>query len=177
MLAFFKDLKQAGWQRYISLSGPRLTGKDALKYASTHTYELDPDYPYSFDEWMQLEDGSRWMLQANGIYLTIQMYREQSKMDPQQPWHITIREKTEAELKAQGITMMESYHNPSIAIVLVFCEFTRLFAFAKRKPENAPLFQRLLKNRLPALKDEIKHIGKKIVLFLATSSQHPFGED
>ncbi|WP_336951646.1 hypothetical protein [Acinetobacter sp. AS167] len=158
MLAIFKDLKQAGWQRYISLSGPRLTGKDALKYASTHTYELDPDYAYSLDEWMQLEDGSRWMLQANGIYLTIQMYREQSKMDPQQPgaYYVSykfqsekeyyaphfkdddlkksainaarwvslypgikkqmnqIREQREAELKAQGITIDESYQDPAL---------------------------------------------------------------
>lgn len=85
MLAIFKDLKQAGWQRVIELSSPRLIGKDSIMYASKHTYELDPNYPYSLDEWMQLENGSRWLVQANGLYLTIQMYREQSQMDPQQP--------------------------------------------------------------------------------------------
>ncbi|MBJ8451882.1 hypothetical protein HX128_07440 [Acinetobacter bereziniae] len=158
MLALFKDLKQAGWQRYISLSDPRLNGKDAWNYASNEFYELDPDYVYTLDEWMRLKDGSRWMLQANGIYLTIQMYREQSKMDPQQPgayyvsykfqsekeyyapyfkdddlkkWAINaarwvslypgikkqmnqIREKTEAELKAQGVTIDESYQDPAL---------------------------------------------------------------
>ncbi|MFW1642264.1 hypothetical protein [Acinetobacter guillouiae] len=158
MLALFKDLKQAGWQRYISLSGPRLTGKDALKYASKHTYELDPDYPYNLDEWMQLEDGSRWMLQANGIYLSITVRRDQTKMDPQQPgaYYVSykfqsekeyyaphfkdddlkksainaarwvslypgikkqmnqIREQREAELKAQGITIDESYQDPAL---------------------------------------------------------------
>ncbi|MFW1798536.1 hypothetical protein ACG9YX_00600 [Acinetobacter nematophilus] len=158
MLAIFKDLKQAGWQRYIRLSNPRLTGKDALTYASTHTYDLDPDYVYTLDEWMQLEDGASWMLQANGIYLTIQMYREQKKMDPQQPgaYYVSykfvsekeyyapyfkdddlkksaintarwvslypgvkkqmnqIREKTETELKAQGITIDESYQDPAL---------------------------------------------------------------
>ncbi|MCX5466785.1 hypothetical protein [Acinetobacter nematophilus] len=158
MLAIFKDLKQAGWLRYISLSGPRLNGKDALKYASTHTYGLDPDYVYTLDEWMQLEDGSRWMLQANGIFLSIIVRRDQTKMDPQQPgayfvsydfvsekeyyapyfkdddlkksainaarWVSLypgikkqmnqIREKTEAELKTQGITIDESYQDPAL---------------------------------------------------------------
>jgi hypothetical protein len=158
MLAIFKDLKQAGWQRYISLSGPRLTGNDALKYASTHTYELDPDYVYSLDEWMQLKDGSRWMLQANGIYLTITVRRDQTKMDPSKPgayfvsydfvsekeyyaphfkdddlkksainaarWVSLypgikkqmnqIREQREVELKAQGVTIDESYQDPAL---------------------------------------------------------------
>ncbi|WP_252047927.1 hypothetical protein [Acinetobacter bereziniae] len=158
MLAIFKDLKQAGWQRYISLSGPRLTGNDALKYASTHTYELDPDYVYSLDEWMQLKGGSRWMLQANGIYLTITVRRDQTKMDPSKPgayfvsydfvsekeyyaphfkdddlkksainaarWVSLypgikkqmnqIREQREVELKAQGVTIDESYQDPAL---------------------------------------------------------------
>ncbi|WP_335969977.1 hypothetical protein [Acinetobacter bereziniae] len=158
MLAILKDLKQAGWQRYISLSGPRLTGNDALKYASTHTYELDPDYVYSLDEWMQLKDSSRWMLQANGIYLAITVRRDRTKMDPQQPgaYYVSykfvsekeyyapyfkdddlkksainaarwvslypgikkqmnqIREQREVELKAQGITIDESYQDPAL---------------------------------------------------------------
>lgn len=158
MLAIFKNLKQAGWQRYISLSDPRLNGKDAWDYASKEFYELDPDYAYSLDEWMRLKDGSRWMLQTNGIYLTITVRRDHTKMDPQQPgayyvsykfqsekeyyapyfkdddlkkWEINaarwvslypgvkkqmnqIREKTEAELKAQGITIDESYQDPAL---------------------------------------------------------------
>jgi hypothetical protein len=158
MLAIFKDLKQAGWQRYISLSDPRLNGKDAWDYASKEFYELDPDYVYTQDEWMRLKDGSRWILQANGIYLTITLRRDQTKMDPQQPgayyvsykfqsekeyyapyfkdddlkkWAINtarwvslypgikkqmnqIREKTEAELNAQGIMIDESYQDPAL---------------------------------------------------------------
>ena len=158
MLAIFKDLKENGWQRVIELSSPRLLGKDAMAYAKKNTYELAPDYPYNLDEWMQLENGASWLFQANGIYLTIQMYREQSKMDPQQPgeyyvsykfesekeyyapyfkdddlkkWEINaarwvslypgvikqmhqIRAKTEAELKAQGITIDESYQDPAL---------------------------------------------------------------
>lgn len=158
MLNIFKNLKQKGWQRVIELSSPRLSGKDTINYASKHTYELDPDYPYTLDEWMKLDDGSRWMFQANGIYLTIQMYREQKQMDPQKPgaysisyefesekkyyapyfkdedpkkWEINaarwvslypgikkqmnhIRTKTEAELKAQGIQIDESYQDPQL---------------------------------------------------------------
>ncbi|WP_336951644.1 hypothetical protein [Acinetobacter sp. AS167] len=158
MLAIFKDLKQAGWQRYISLSDPRLNDKDALAYASKEFYELDPNYVYSLDEWMQLKDGSRWMLQANGIYLSITVRRDQTKMDQQQPgaYYVSykfqsekeyyapyfkdddlkksainaarwvslypgikkqmnqIRAKTEAELKAQGITIDESYQDPAL---------------------------------------------------------------
>ncbi|WP_433847193.1 hypothetical protein [Acinetobacter proteolyticus] len=158
VLAIFKELKQLGWQRVIELSAPRLVGKDTITYASKHTYELDPDYPYTLDEWMQLKDGSRWLLQANGIYMTITMRRDQSKMDPQQPgayfvsykfesekkyyapyfqdddlkkWEINaarwialypgikkemnqIRTKTEAELKAQGIMIDESYQDPPL---------------------------------------------------------------
>ncbi|MFI8146389.1 hypothetical protein [Acinetobacter sp. ABJ_C5_2] len=99
MLAILKDLKNKGWQRYISLSDPRLTGKDAWNYAKKelYIYELDPDYVYSLDEWMQLKDGARWLFQANGIYLTIQMYREQSKMDPQQPGEYFVRYEFESE--------------------------------------------------------------------------------
>ncbi|MFI8146390.1 hypothetical protein [Acinetobacter sp. ABJ_C5_2] len=93
MLAILKDLRNNGWQRFIRLSEPRLTGKDALDYAKKelYLYALDPDYVYTLDEWMQLEDGVRWMFQANGIYLTIQMYREQSKMDPKQPGEYFVR--------------------------------------------------------------------------------------
>lgn len=158
MLSIFKHLKQKGWQRFIRLSGPRLTGKDAWDYAKKRTYELDPDYSYTLDEWMQLEDDSSWMLQANGIYLTITMRRDQTKMDPQKPgayfvnykfesekkyyapyfkdddlkkWEMNaarwvalypgikkemnqIRTKTEAELKAQGIMIDESYQDPPL---------------------------------------------------------------
>ena len=158
MLSIFKYLKDKGWQRYISLSEPRLTGKDAWDYAQKEFYELDPDYPYTLDEWMQLEDGSRWLLQANGIYMTMTMRRDESKMDPQKPgayyisyefvsekeyyapyfkdddlkkWEINaarwvalypgikkemnqIRAKKEAELKAQGIMIDESYQDPPL---------------------------------------------------------------
>ncbi len=158
MLSIFKHLKDKGWQRYISLSEPRLTGKDAWDYAQKEFYELDPDYPYTLDEWMQLEDGSRWLLQANGIYMTITMRRDQSKMDTEKPgayyisyefvsekeyyapyfkdddvkkWEINaarwvalypgikkemnqIRAKKEAELKAQGIMIDESYQDPPL---------------------------------------------------------------
>ncbi|WP_433847192.1 hypothetical protein [Acinetobacter proteolyticus] len=160
MLSIFKHLKDKGWQRYISLSEPRLTGKDAWDYAKKelYIYSLDPDYVYSLDEWMQLGDGASWMLQANGIYLTITVRRDQTKMDPQQPgsYYVSykfqsekeyyapyfkdedlkksainaarwvalysgikkemnqIRAKTEAELKAQGIMIDESYQDPPL---------------------------------------------------------------
>ncbi len=158
MLSIFKHLKDKGWQRFIRLSGPRLSGKDALAYSKKEFYELDPDYIYTLDEWMRLKDGSRWMLQANGVYVTIAMRRDQSKMDPQQPgayfvsykfesekkyyapyfkdedlkkWEINaarwialypgikkemnqIRAKKEAELKAQGIMIDESYQDPPL---------------------------------------------------------------
>lgn len=81
----------------IELSSPRLIGKDSIRYASQHTYELGPDYAYSLDEWMQLEDGSWWLVQANGIYLTIQMYREQSQMDSKQPGAYFVRYDFESE--------------------------------------------------------------------------------
>ncbi|MDO7413056.1 hypothetical protein ACT41Q_07700 [Acinetobacter baumannii] len=99
VLAIFKELKQLGWQRVIELSSPRLIGKDTITYASKNTYELDPDYPYTLDEWMQLKDGSRWLLQANGIYMTITMRRDQSKMDPQKPGAYFINYKFESEKK------------------------------------------------------------------------------
>lgn len=158
MLGIFKDLKQTGWQRFISLSDPRLDGKDALSYTQKEFYDLDPNYLYSLNEWMNLKDGSRWLFQANGIYLTIQMYRDQNQMNPQKlgayfvryefvsekeyyapyfkdddlkRWEINaarwvslypgikkqmnqIRTKTEAELKAQGIQIDESYQDPQL---------------------------------------------------------------
>ena len=158
ILSTFKDLKEKGWQRVIELSSPRLTGKDAMEYAKKHTYELDPDYIYDFDNWMQLENGSRWLFQADGIYLTFQVYRELSKEDPQKiggyavrysfesekqyyapyfrdedlnKWEMNaarwvelypgikkemnrIRFKEEAQLKAQGMKIDESYQDPPL---------------------------------------------------------------
>ena len=158
MLSIFKDLKGKGWQRFINLSSPRLTGKDAMEYAKKNSYALDPDYIYNFDEWMQLDNGSRWLFQADGIYLTIQIYRELSKEDPQKiggyfthytfvsekqhnapyfrdedlkKWEMNaarwvelypgikkennrIREEKEAQLKAQGIKVDESYQDPPL---------------------------------------------------------------
>lgn len=155
MLSIFRQLKSKGWQRFISLSDPRLSGKDAMNYAKEGFYELDPDYQYTLDEWKQLENGSQWTLQANGIYLIIRIYHEQSKTSPHiggyaihydfvsekqyyapyfkdddlKKWEINaarwvslypgikkqmnqIRAKKEAELKAQGITIDESYQDP-----------------------------------------------------------------
>lgn len=157
MLTIFKLLKSKGWERFISLSDPRLSGKDAMNYAKAGFYELDPDYQYTLNEWMQLESGSQWTLQANGIYLTIRIYHEQSKTTPQigdyaihydfvsekqyyapyfkdddlKKWEVNatrwvslypgikkqmnqIRVKTEAELKAQGIQIDESYQDPQL---------------------------------------------------------------
>ena len=99
MLSLFKDLKHAGWKRYISLSDPRLIGKDAWDYAKKelYIYALDPDYVYNLDEWMQLGDGASWVLQTNGIYLTITVRRDQTKMDPQQPGAYYVSYKFESE--------------------------------------------------------------------------------
>lgn len=66
-----------------------------------------------------------------------------------------------------------------LPLAIVFCVFaiTRLFAFAKRKPD-APVVSEITEESPPSTEDEIKikHIGQKISV-LATAVSTPFGEN
>lgn len=68
----------AGWERTIAQTQPRLSGYDAFLYAQMHdiNYSIDASYVLPLDEWMLLENQSKWMFYAKGLYLTLTLMRE-----------------------------------------------------------------------------------------------------
>lgn len=73
-----KQIQNAGWDRTIYPTQPRLSGYDAFLYAQMHdiNYSIDATYTLPKDEWMLLENQSRWLFYANGIYLSLTLMRE-----------------------------------------------------------------------------------------------------
>ncbi|WP_322053124.1 hypothetical protein [Paraburkholderia bannensis] len=69
------QLRAAGWQRYIEGSDPRLSGKQAMLYALSHsgqTYSLDSTYTLTPTEWKQLVAAEPvWEFYADGIFLNL----------------------------------------------------------------------------------------------------------
>lgn len=98
MLAILQQLTTAGWQHFISLSDPRLIGKEAFNYFfQDTTYGMDPSYQLTLDEWMRLENGASWILHANGVFLTIDLRRDQKLMDANKPGAYFVRYDFESE--------------------------------------------------------------------------------
>ncbi|WP_322048158.1 hypothetical protein [Paraburkholderia sp. J67] len=69
------QLRAAGWQRYIEGSDPRLSGKQAMLYALSHsgqTYSLDSTYTVTPEEWKRLVVAEPvWEFYADGIFLNL----------------------------------------------------------------------------------------------------------
>lgn len=82
-----KSLRNAGWQRVILRSDPRLDGKDNMQYVledSSVSY-LDPDYLPEIKEWMMLGNRSTWGLYLDHAYLTVTLTRDPSRTDINKP--------------------------------------------------------------------------------------------
>jgi hypothetical protein len=82
-----KQIRQAGWKRWVKPNRPRLLGENAFRYNATEypIYSLDDAYVLSLSDWMKLRDGSRWRFYQNGVYMVVKLYRDQSRMNPDLP--------------------------------------------------------------------------------------------
>ncbi len=80
VMALLRMLQDKGWKQHYSRDSARIKGRSAL-----FGLFLDTRYVPSFEEWMALGDGSMWRLQADGVYLSLQMWRDDKHLDPQQP--------------------------------------------------------------------------------------------
>jgi hypothetical protein len=81
VMALLRMLQDKGWKQYYSRDGARIKGRSSLRDGDN----VDARYVPSFEEWMTLRDGSMWRLQADAVYLNIQMWRDDKHLDPQQP--------------------------------------------------------------------------------------------
>ena len=99
--AILKRIEDAGWKNTVDIGGPRIRGKDRLRYAiSKNKYiGLDTTYLPTFDEWMQIESRTPWNFYAAGLYLQVIFTRERTLIDPTKPgsYLLTFNIKTETE--------------------------------------------------------------------------------
>ncbi|KVT38363.1 hypothetical protein [Burkholderia ubonensis] len=75
MVKLFQDLREKGWVRYIDISNPRLTGKQAWDYMKTYSiYSLDSNYTPTLEEWkVAVKEMPRWIFCADGVYLEVSL--------------------------------------------------------------------------------------------------------
>jgi hypothetical protein len=89
-----KQIRQAEWKRWIKPDRPRLLDENAFRYNATEypIYSLDDTYIPSLSDWMKLQDGSSWRFYQNRVYMTVTLYRDSSRMNPELPgaYFITI---------------------------------------------------------------------------------------
>ncbi|WP_335969979.1 hypothetical protein [Acinetobacter bereziniae] len=92
-------------------------------------------------------------------------------------WIIISYWRDNNEIEVSSTILINMLIGFPLAIVFGVFAITRLFAFAKRKPD-APIVSEITEESPPSTEDEIKikHIGKKISV-LATAVSTPFGED
>ncbi len=80
VMALLRMLQDKGWRQYYLRDAARVKGRSALFDGF-----LDVRYEPSFEEWMTLKDGAKWFLEADGVYLSMQMWRDDKHLNPQQP--------------------------------------------------------------------------------------------
>lgn len=82
----------AGWERCITPTQPRLSGYDAFLYAQMQdiNYSIDAGYTLPLDEWMLLENQSKWLFYAKGLYLSVTLMRENKEVGMSSGYFITL---------------------------------------------------------------------------------------
>lgn len=83
------SIQAVGWQRYIMLSDPRLTGRITYRFKSnyqTQTTDMDPklisplladpNYQLTWEEWQNLKGDFNWLWQAEGMLLEVRYMRD-----------------------------------------------------------------------------------------------------
>lgn len=86
------NIHQNGWQRHIDPTMPRFNGYDAFLYAQMYdiNYSIDLDYIPPEEEWMMLENQSKWVFYADEVYLTITLMREHQNTDSPAGYYVTF---------------------------------------------------------------------------------------
>jgi hypothetical protein len=83
--AFLDGLLKRGWRPFIAFDDPRLQGEMAFRYyQEDDLYSIPPDYLPTLSQWMQI-DKDQWRLYGDGIFLTIRLMRDNSKLDINAP--------------------------------------------------------------------------------------------
>ncbi len=85
--AYLRTISEQGWRATIPRGLARLRGKDMNDYMIKQgkTTTLDPSYLPTMNEWMQYGILTEWQFFLNGAYLTVQMTREPTMIDPNKP--------------------------------------------------------------------------------------------
>lgn len=113
--AMLNTITAAGWERSINPSQPRLSGYDAFLYAQMNdiNYSIDASYTLPLDEWMLLENQSKWIFYAKGLYLFVTLMRENKEVGKPSGYFITadILNRASYQRKYQQYALSEG--NPS----------------------------------------------------------------
>ena len=86
LFALFRELRRAGWRRFVLGSEPRLLGREALRYFEEQggAYPLDPAFPLQLEQWMRINlDLPYWQFWADGVYMTLRVIDEPALRHPQ----------------------------------------------------------------------------------------------
>ncbi|WP_347329807.1 hypothetical protein [Marinimicrobium locisalis] len=83
-LDFIDHLKSLGWTRVVDYSDPRLTGVEAYNFhKNDRLYSFPLDYRLNLDEWMELDESTRWTVWAKDVFIELRFHRDGEKMDPE----------------------------------------------------------------------------------------------
>ena len=88
LFAMFRQMHANDWQMFISLTSPRLRGRDTLINRlpeKSKPWGLDPAYEPTLAEWMNIDELTQWKFYADQLYVDISFYRNSEKMDTSQP--------------------------------------------------------------------------------------------
>lgn len=106
--AIIETIKSNGWSRLISPTSPRVSGSQAEKihsadtvhgvYISSHPW-FDPDYTLDMERWMKWGSFYSWDFYNNGLYMTLNAWRQKSQTEPQNKgtYLITLELQTDAK--------------------------------------------------------------------------------
>ena len=82
-MAMLRSLVALGWQPIVSHSEPRLSGKQAIKYAIQNMGAdiIDPQYTPALNEWMEIDSDISCAFHANNVFLDVGFRRNLNYMD------------------------------------------------------------------------------------------------
>ena len=76
------ELLTIGWNPYIEYFSPRLAGQQSIRYAiEDGTYEPDPSYVPTLDEWMRLGADHSWMFHVEDVFMIVSFRRNPQFME------------------------------------------------------------------------------------------------
>ena len=76
MMTLLQSIVAKGWQPYIGLYEPRLSGKESFQYILEGSrYPPDPMYIPSLEEWMALDITQEWAFHIDDVFLNVNFRR------------------------------------------------------------------------------------------------------